>query len=956
VVYPLRPPTCSPATGQCATPAGGTASAFFTLTLHQRGQRTNISFGLDCAHSSTRSLHATGFAPIVVAAGPPAPVRGGGAGLHHDPARRNSCAGLASACPPDAPYAYGDDNAGRYCCSDAAGARAGDCKSPAGLCCLAPGHTAGCQGHQQCAAQNWTEYGNDCAGWYCSADTPRTTPLCAHPAACAGCPNTPRCRANCSGDGQGREHASCDCVDRGGVCRLLGHGGSSSAQNGDLSSLAGSRGIPVCLAKAPAAAGNLSDDIKQHLRLSQISFAASAGFEHTSPLVVYLQLQLSLAAGAPTGLSVVTTLGGSGGAALHWPAQPLRPGGAALTWAASVDVASGAGRRRQIPAATFASNLSATAAYWADKLVAAAGPRVAEARVSTAWRAWLANAFVHVRRGAGQGPRGGDLLYPQVVDIITRTSHYESFTTGGAGHNATPALPHPQDGVLFYEAVYGYSAALYASMLSRYGYPTHAAAYLDSMLALVEPSGLFTLNFGLPDHGALLLAASDHFLTTRDGAWLSSHAGGLKRMVNWVAAERAASMANQTRGSATYGLIFYRPYCDHPTPTYSYLSDTYLVLGLEAIARALRASPPAARAGGLDPAAIWRHAAAYRSDVEASMRASVVATPSGLRTVPIFPSTAELVKAGNNTARNYYVLTGSNLLEADFFNRDSVEAELIARFLEDADGLVPGTAAARFDFPKVWDDGHSRGRTRMPDGASAAPPVDPALPGKALGMDHAYTYGYWHHRLKQGDPTPAITGLYAALAFGSSSTFCSVECTLMDGSNAYTLPHLYSDTQQLRLLRDLLLFEEVERSVELGGNLSVGWGVPTQWLSEAAVSLSSAPTLFGSVSLAIGSQVSHVLTANITVEPPPDGASAGLRFVKLRLRPLPSWRRLLSSLTLNGAPSSTVTADLVEIDGGQFDGGATVAVVATFKGKVLGPLQPALPLKSTGSTPSRTRL
>ena len=261
------------------------------------------------------------------------------------------------------------------------------------------------------------------------------------------------------------------------------------------------------------------------------------------------------------------------------------------------------------------------------------------------------NSFLHVRRGAGQGPNATDLLYPQ-------------------------------DGILFYEAVYGYSAALYISMLARYGYPDHAVSYLDSMLAMIKPDGLFTLNFGLPDHGALLLAISDYVLTSHDVVWLTSKATVINRMVSWIRNERVASMANQTKGSPIYGLIFYRPYCDHPAPTYSYLSDTYLVLGLEAIARALHAAPDAAWRSQLDPSVVWKEAAAYRKDVEASMKASVVSTPTGLRTVPIFPSTSELIKAGNDTARNYYVLTGSNLLEADFFNRDSTEGNLIWQFIE----------------------------------------------------------------------------------------------------------------------------------------------------------------------------------------------------------------------------------------------------------------------------------
>lgn len=89
--------------------------------------------------------------------------------------------------------------------------------------------------------------------------------------------------------------------------------------------------------------------------------------------------------------------------------------------------------------------------FWDGQLATAAGPTLPEQRVATAWRAWLANSLVHVRRGPGLGPKGQALLYPQ-------------------------------DGVLFYEAVYGYSAALYVSMLARYGLTDHASRYIDSLL------------------------------------------------------------------------------------------------------------------------------------------------------------------------------------------------------------------------------------------------------------------------------------------------------------------------------------------------------------------------------------------------------------------------------------------------------------------------------------------
>lgn len=327
--------------------------------------------------------------------------------------------------------------------------------------------------------------------------------------------------------------------------------------------------------------------------------------------------------------------------------------------------------------------------------------------------------------------------------------------------------------------------------------------------------------------------------------------------------------------------------------------------------------------------------------------------------------------------RNLQVLTGCNLLEHDFFDTDSPMADLIWKFIEGADGLVPMTSAARFDYPHIWEEEEANApwlvsQQRVEIGAhhhrritssnvdprprkfqemsSASadsrvarptpPPVDPPLPGKELGMDHAYTYGYWRHRLRQGDPTPAITGMYSALAFGSSATFASVEVTLMDGSNCNTLPHLYSNTQQLRLVRDLVMFEEVQRdSQALSGNLSVGWGIPRQWLADtrtAHVTLSQAPSVFGQVTLSIGrsdSDSSNGLTASIAVEPPRGIASpstAGLRFVRLRLRPpVPSWGGL-TRLTVDGQPATPVGGDLVEIPSDLFGGGKVVQVEAVY--------------------------
>ena len=59
------------------------------------------------------------------------------------------------------------------------------------------------------------------------------------------------------------------------------------------------------------------------------------------------------------------------------------------------------------------------------------------------------------------------------------------------------------------------------------------------------------------------------------------------------------------------------------------------------------------------------------------------------------------------------------------------------------------------------------------------------------------------------------------MAYGMSrGTYAAVECTaIRTGENYWTLPHTYSNTQQLRLLRNMLLRED-------GDKLWIGQAIP----------------------------------------------------------------------------------------------------------------------------------
>ena len=115
------------------------------------------------------------------------------------------------------------------------------------------------------------------------------------------------------------------------------------------------------------------------------------------------------------------------------------------------------------------------------------------------------------------------------------------------------------------------------------------------------------------------------------------------------------------------------------------------------------------------------------------------------------------------------------------------------------------------------------------------------------GIDHAYTFGYLNNALKRDEVNKALLGFWSFLAFGMTrDTYSPVEVTMIDtGENQYTLPHLYSCTEQLRLLRNLLLRED-------GDVLWIGQGIPREWLENGKhVAVNSATTTFGDVTYRI---------------------------------------------------------------------------------------------------------
>jgi len=416
----------------------------------------------------------------------------------------------------------------------------------------------------------------------------------------------------------------------------------------------------------------------------------------------------------------------------------------------------------------FAARLAEVTASWKELLNAGMQVTVPEPRVNDAYRAWLAYNF---------------------LDVDKQGDQYR-----------------PHDGAGFYEETFGYSAVLYCHALDLWGYHEDSRRYLESLLTLQKDDGLFYARYGVPDHGGMLMALSEHYRLTGDKEWLLRTAPRMVKMCDWVVAKRKESMKEESgKRPVTWGLIRYTPYADYQAQTFNLYGDTYCCTGMEHAATVLREAGLTAEADR-----IAAEAAAYRKDILASMDAAVIER-DGMKLLPIEPDTQRLLKSTNYRGGSYYGLVASMLLENKFLPADDVRAGWLVGALERRGGLILGMC--EFDE----------------------------------GVDHAYTYGYWLNCLRRDEIPRVLLGFYGTLAYGMGrDTYCGVEVTqLTTGEPTPTTPHLYSGTQQLRLLRMMLLHEQ-------GRDLVIGKAIPRGWLAAGKrIDVRNAPTHFGPVSFTI---------------------------------------------------------------------------------------------------------
>jgi hypothetical protein len=558
------------------------------------------------------------------------------------------------------------------------------------------------------------------------------------------------------------------------------------------------------------------------LEYEQTVFGVTEGFRSEGDLWALVRMRVSNPGPTARSTAVAVTFQTGGWASQTWPLTVPPQGSAQVCLRFPYEP----GNRSPVEAletAEFDRKLAQARRFWRARLARGMQLEVPEPRVAEAWKAWLAYSFLNV-------DRRGELF----------ESH---------------------DGAGFYEAIFGYSAALYANALDLWGYAAEAERYLETLLQHQQPDGLYTENFGLPDNGALLWALAEHHRLTGDDAWLRRVAPAMKAAADWVIRRRRESHQAHAPTEVTYGLIRFRPYCDYPEPVFDYFGEAYNCVGMEQTAAAF------ARIGWLDEARrLQEEAARYRQDILASMDRAVIRR-EGLPILPMEPDTHRLLKSTGYRAGGYYGLVASCFLESQFLPPNDPRTFWITDFMERKRGLIVGSC----EF--------------------------------AGGIDHAYTYGYLLTQLRRDQVRKVILGFYSMLAYGMSrGTYSGVECTaIKTGENALTLPHLYSCTQQLRLLRLMLLREE-------GDDLRLAYAIPRSWLADGQrVAVRRAPTAFGPVSFEIAS---HVDAGRITVRIQPPTRKTP-RAVRVRLRH-PAGARIVR-VTVRGRPWKAWSGDVIDL-------------------------------------------
>jgi hypothetical protein len=249
-------------------------------------------------------------------------------------------------------------------------------------------------------------------------------------------------------------------------------------------------------------------------------------------------------------------------------------------------------------------------------------------------------------------------------------------------------------------------------------------------------------------------------------------------------------------------------------------------------------------------------ARSYRKTLLDAMARSVIRSPGRPPFVPLetlyFAKTPDYGPepyddlARGRVQGTYYHYWADMELGYNFFDPGDRLARWITDYVEKMGGFVLGC---------------TRGRNR---------------PGQPYGwINNVYNSGYFNFMLRCGETDRFLLGFYARLAYGMSQhVYVASEGSPFIGYNTelggfvgpdYSFPNSAANAETLRMLRTMLVHEELEHNLETGV-LRLARGVPRAWLRNGEhVEVTGAPSFFGPLSFRIDSEAERgVIRARIT--------------------------------------------------------------------------------------------
>jgi hypothetical protein len=395
-------------------------------------------------------------------------------------------------------------------------------------------------------------------------------------------------------------------------------------------------------------------------------------------------------------------------------------------------------------------------------------------------------------------------------------------------------------------------------------------------------------------HGWGLWAASEHYLWTRDDAYLAAVTPRLIAGADWITCERQATLFKLPGGArpVEYGLPPAGDLEDVEEYLYWYATAAYYHLGMkqaaDVVARLARrpgVAPELARRLAREAERLRRDTGAFAEDVRASVAESVATSPViQLRDdtwVPHMPARAYALTHRQEGWIREVLYGPLHLVNGDLLDDRHPFVDWIVHDLEDNLLLCAESGFAVAD-PQADFFNHG-GFTLQP-----------------MLLDLALAY------LRRDQVPNFLRAFYnAAAASLYPDTRCLAEWLPELGKGGGPLYKTPDESKFIQWLRQMLLFER-------GDTLELGLGVPRAWMADGQrVKVERAATWFGRLDLEITSRAAAgEIRAVVRLQPTEAPRALGLRLRHPAGQPL-------KSATVNGRSASVNAArQLIELPAG----------------------------------------